>query len=41
MFHFYSGYHFLGMHLIWWTIWLLFIGILFGAYEQVPRIRKK
>ena len=25
MFHFYDGYHFIGMHLLWWVFWLAFI----------------
>ena len=25
MWHMYDGYHFWGMHLIWWTIWILLI----------------
>ena len=25
MFRFYDGYHFMGMHIIWWIIWILFI----------------
>lgn len=31
--HFYDGYHFFGMHLLWWAFWLAFIGILFGAFD--------
>jgi len=27
MFHFYDGYHFMGMHIIWWVFW-------FGAHRS-------
>ena len=37
MFQFYDGYHFFGMHLFWWFFWILFISVLFGAYEPVRR----
>ncbi len=37
MFHFYEGYHFFGMHLLWWAFWFLFIVIVFGAFEPVRR----
>lgn len=39
MFHFYHGYHFGGMHILWWAFWLLAISIVFGAYEPVRRRR--
>ena len=39
MFHLYSGYHFVGMHLLWWVFWFAFITIVFGIYEPVPRNR--
>lgn len=39
MFHFYDGYHFLGMHLIWWVFWLVFISVVYGAYAPVLRSR--
>ncbi|CAN5838164.1 hypothetical protein BH11GEM1_BH11GEM1_35390 [soil metagenome] len=39
MFHFYDGYHFIGMHLLWWVFWFSFISILFGMYEPVARSR--
>lgn len=41
MFHFYDGYHFFGMHLLWWAFWIAFIGIVFGWYEPVPRRRER
>ena len=37
MFHLYDGYHFFGMHMIWWVFWVVFIMIMFGAYEPVRR----
>ena len=39
MFHSYDGYHFFGMHLLWWVFWLFFISIVFGWYEPVRRNR--
>ncbi len=39
MFHFYDGYHFIGMHLLWWVFWFAFIGIVYAMYEPVPRRR--
>ena len=40
MFHMYDGYHFLGMHLLWWGFWIVMITILFGAFEPVRRNRR-
>ncbi|MEP7344215.1 MAG: hypothetical protein ABI877_03055 [Gemmatimonadaceae bacterium] len=39
MFHFYNGYHVLGMHLLWWLFWFAFMAVIFGLYEPVPRKR--
>jgi putative membrane protein len=39
MFHFYDGYHFFGMHLMWWVFWIVFVSVLFGPYEPVRRNR--
>ncbi len=39
MFHFYDGYHFWGMHLVWWLFWFAFIWIAFGWYQPVRRVR--
>ena len=39
MFHMYDGYHFLGMHMLWWFFWFLFISVLFSAFEPVRRKR--
>ncbi len=41
MFHLYDGYHWLGMHLLWWLFWFMIIGVVFGLYEPVPRKRRK
>lgn len=38
---FYYGYHFWGMHLIWWFFWIVFIVIVFGWFEPVPKKRIK
>jgi putative membrane protein len=35
MFHFYDGYHFLGMHLLWWVFWILFIVLVFGSFTPL------
>jgi putative membrane protein len=40
MFHMYAGYHWFGMHLLWWLFWFAFIGMIFGVYEPVPRKRR-
>ena len=39
--HFYNGYHFVGMHIMWWIAWIAFIVVLFGAYSPVRRIRRR
>ncbi len=41
MFHLYDGYHFLGMHLLWWVFWFSFSLLIFGWFEQVPRNRAR
>ena len=41
MFHLYNGYHFFGMHLIWWAFWVAFIAIIFGMFEPVHRNRRR
>ena len=35
----YNGYHFMGMHLLWWFFWILFVGGVFGLYQPVRRNR--
>jgi putative membrane protein len=37
----YDGYHFGGMHLIWWFIWLVFIFWIFATPYDIPGQRKK
>jgi len=37
----YDGYHFGGMHLLWWFIWLIFIIWIFALPFDVPGQRKK
>ena len=39
--HMYYGYHFMGMHLIWWFIWVVFIITLFGWYDPIPKKRRR
>ncbi|MEO5948003.1 MAG: SHOCT domain-containing protein [Chitinophagaceae bacterium] len=39
--HMYEGYHFWGMHLIWWFIWLVFLIWFFATPYDVPGQRKK
>lgn len=40
MFHFYDGYHLMGMHVMWWFFWIFFVLILFGPYDPVRRNRE-
>jgi len=37
----YDGYHFGGMHLIWWFIWIAFIFLMFGWYKPVRKTNMK
>ncbi len=39
MFH--NGYHFWGMHLIWWFFWVIFLFSIFGLFEPVRKTRIK
>jgi putative membrane protein len=32
----YDGYHFGGMHLIWWFIWMIFIFWIFATPYYIP-----
>lgn len=41
MWHTYEGYHFWGMHLIWWVLWLIFIFWIFVTPYDIPGQRKK
>ncbi|MEO7905589.1 MAG: SHOCT domain-containing protein [Saprospiraceae bacterium] len=38
---FYNGYHFSGMHLIWWFIWLVFLFWIFATPYDIPGQMKK
>ncbi|MEP7231973.1 MAG: SHOCT domain-containing protein [Ginsengibacter sp.] len=37
----YDGYHFWGMHLIWWFIWIFFLIWIFVTPWDVPGQKKK
>ncbi len=37
----YNGYHFWGMHLIWWFIWIGFIFWIFATPYDIPGQMKK
>ncbi len=39
--HMYNGYHFGGMHLVWWFIWIIFILWIFATPYYIPGQRKK
>jgi putative membrane protein len=41
MLHFYDGYHFFGMHVMWWFFWIFFVLIMFAPYEPVRGNRRK
>ena len=41
MFHFYEGHHFMGMHLIWWFIWAVFIFWIFATPYDIPGQKTK
>ncbi len=32
----YDGYHFWGMHLVWWFIWFIFIFWIFATPYDIP-----
>ncbi|MEO8762616.1 MAG: SHOCT domain-containing protein [Bacteroidia bacterium] len=38
---FYNGYHFFGMHLIWWFIWIMFMVWVFATPYYVPFQQQK
>ena len=38
---FYDGYHFWGMHLVWWFIWLMLIFWIFATPYSIPGQRYK
>ncbi|MEO8760116.1 MAG: SHOCT domain-containing protein [Bacteroidia bacterium] len=37
---FYNGYHFFGMHLIWWVFWLLLLFWTFASPYNIPGHQK-
>ena len=38
---FYNGYHFWGMHLGWWFVWLIFIFWIFATPYDIPGQRSR
>ena len=38
---FYDGYHFWGMHLIWWVIWLFLLFWIFATPYSIPGERRR
>lgn len=38
---FYDGYHFWGMHLMWWIVWLMLLFWIFATPYDIPGARKK
>lgn len=39
--HMYDGYHFWGMHLVWWLVWGIFIFWIFATPYNIPGQRKR
>ena len=39
--HMYDGYHFWGMHLIWWFIWIFFLIWIFATPWDIPGQKKQ
>ncbi|MDQ6764080.1 MAG: SHOCT domain-containing protein [Bacteroidota bacterium] len=39
--HMYDGYHFWGMHLIWWFIWGIFLFWIFFTPYNIPGQQRK
>ena len=39
--HFYEGYHFWGMHLFWWIIWVVIFIWIFATPYEIPGERKR
>ena len=37
----YDGYHFWGMHLIWWFVWVIFLIWIFALPYDIPGERRK
>jgi len=36
-----EGYHFWGMHLLWWIIWVVILFWIFAIPDDIPGQRKK
>jgi len=39
--HFYNGFHYGGMHLIWWFIWMALIFWIFATPYKIPGEKRK
>ncbi|MGZ3885621.1 MAG: SHOCT domain-containing protein [Bacteroidia bacterium] len=37
----YYGYHFWGMHLVWWFIWIVFLFWIFATPYEIPGQKQK
>lgn len=37
----YEGYHFWGMHLFWWFLWVVFLFWVFATPYRIPGQRRK
>jgi len=37
---FYNGYHFWGMHLIWWFVWIMLLFWIFATPYRIPGAMK-
>ena len=37
----YNGYHFVGMHLIWWFIWAIMLFWIFATPYDIPGQRRR
>ncbi|MFO0321067.1 MAG: SHOCT domain-containing protein [Bacteroidota bacterium] len=37
----YDGYHFWGMHLLWWFVWVILIFWIFATPYEIPGQRRK
>jgi putative membrane protein len=37
----YEGYHFAGMHLLWWLIWFIFLFWVFALPYRIPGQRNR
>lgn len=38
---YYNNYHFVGMHLVWWFIWGIFLFWIFATPYDIPGQRRK